>query len=120
MAVLKSSTWNIEQGDYNNAIFMDKELADAFISAWCRYRAELEASTLMDLSLSSDDAAPRPAAPVELKEPGTRPAVFYDWPEFHASFMSCGLEDRGITDKYEAMLYGWNEAIDQVRSSLGG
>ena len=35
---------------------------NAFISAWCRYRGEVEADTLMDL----DGAQPAPSVPVDL------------------------------------------------------
>ena len=28
--------------------------------------------------------------------------------------MFCGLEDRGITDRYDACLYGYNHAIERV------
>lgn len=28
--------------------------------------------------------------------------------------MGCGIEDRGITNRYEACEYGWNEAIEAV------
>ena len=41
-----------------------------------------------------------------------------DWPEYHAEGMGCGLEDRGITDRYEAMRYGWDEAIERVAERL--
>lgn len=37
------------------------------------------------------------------------PAPFDDWPEFHQHAMGCGIEDRDITDRYEAAEYGWNE-----------
>lgn len=32
--------------------------------------------------------------------------------------MGCGLEDRGITDRYEAMRYGWDEAIDRMHDEI--
>ena len=35
-------------------------------------------------------------------------------PEYHAQSMGCGLEDRDITDRYEAMQYGFDCAIDSV------
>ncbi|WEJ86900.1 MAG: hypothetical protein P0Y63_16315 [Klebsiella huaxiensis] len=35
-------------------------------------------------------------------------------PDYHESGMGCGLEDRGITDRYEAMRHGWNEAMERV------
>ena len=52
--------------------------------------------------------------------PDAQPAEFDDWPEFSQSGMGCGLEDRGITDRYEAMQYGWNEALEQVGQRLNG
>jgi hypothetical protein len=36
-----------------------------------------------------------------------------DWPEYHHSGMGCGLEDRGITDRYEAMQHGWDDAFER-------
>ncbi|HFE8995018.1 TPA: hypothetical protein ACGATL_000253 [Raoultella ornithinolytica] len=35
-------------------------------------------------------------------------------PQYHHLGMGCGLEDRGITDRYEAMRYGWDEAMERV------
>lgn len=35
-------------------------------------------------------------------------------PQFHEQGMGCGLEDRGITDRYEAMSYGWDRAMERV------
>lgn len=32
-------------------------------------------------------------------------------PEYHKAGMGCGLEDRGITDRYEAMEYGFQDAV---------
>jgi len=37
-----------------------------------------------------------------------------DWPDYSYGGMGCGLEDRGITDRYEAMKYGWDEAMERV------
>jgi hypothetical protein len=47
-------------------------------------------------------------------EPVQEPVAFDDWPEYHEHAMGCGLEDRGITDRYEAMRYGWDEALDRA------
>jgi hypothetical protein len=41
-----------------------------------------------------------------------------DWPDYHAEAMGCGLEDRNITDRYEAMQYGWDEAIERIAERL--
>lgn len=35
-------------------------------------------------------------------------------PQYHEEGMGCGLEDRGITDRYEACYYGWNEAMERI------
>lgn len=40
------------------------------------------------------------------------------WPDYHAQGMGCGLEDRCITDRYEAMAYGWDQAIERVAEML--
>jgi hypothetical protein len=41
-----------------------------------------------------------------------------EWPEYYDMGMGCGLEDRNITDRYDAMRYGWDEAIEAVAQSL--
>lgn len=33
--------------------------------------------------------------------------------------LGCGLEDRGITDRYEAAIYGWQQAFEYVQSAIG-
>ncbi|HHS9624656.1 TPA: hypothetical protein ACTXE4_000268 [Raoultella ornithinolytica] len=35
-------------------------------------------------------------------------------PQYHSEGMGCGLEDRGITDRYDACCYGWDEAMERV------
>lgn len=39
-------------------------------------------------------------------------------PEYHYQGMGCGLEDRNITDRYEAMAFGWEQAIERVYSEV--
>jgi predicted RNA-binding Zn-ribbon protein involved in translation (DUF1610 family) len=46
--------------------------------------------------------------------------VEIEYPEFSEQGMGCGLEDRGITDRYEAMRYGYDEALDQFARILDG
>ena len=53
-----------------------------------------------------------------LSQPAPEPVAFDDWPEYHDSAMGCGLEDRNITNRYEAMRYGWECAIDRVAERL--
>lgn len=38
--------------------------------------------------------------------------------EYNSQAEGCGLEDRGITDRYEAMQYGWEQAIIAVKELL--
>ncbi len=35
-------------------------------------------------------------------------------PEYHDCGMGCGLEDRGITDRYAAMAHGWESALTEI------
>ncbi|EPZ3939675.1 hypothetical protein ACXNA4_002253 [Klebsiella pneumoniae] len=35
-------------------------------------------------------------------------------PQYHAEGMGCGLEDRCITDRYDACRYGWDEAMERI------
>lgn len=35
-------------------------------------------------------------------------------PQYHDVGMGCGLEDRGITERYAACYHGWNEAMERV------
>ncbi|MGX6574239.1 hypothetical protein ACWM58_13755 [Klebsiella quasipneumoniae] len=35
-------------------------------------------------------------------------------PQYHVEGMGCGLEDRGITDRYDACRYGWDEAMERI------
>ena len=38
--------------------------------------------------------------------------------EYHSHAMGCGLEDRFIEDRYEAMSYGWNEGMDAAYEAI--
>ncbi|MDQ6483976.1 hypothetical protein [Klebsiella pneumoniae] len=35
-------------------------------------------------------------------------------PQYHDEGMGCGLGDRGITDRYDACRYGWDEAMERI------
>jgi hypothetical protein len=45
-------------------------------------------------------------------------SVVFDAPEYHYQGMGCGIEDRGITDRYEACEYGWEEAVKRYNEVL--
>ena len=59
------------------------------------------------------------AALSEKEQVGQEPVEF-DYPDYSYEGMGCGLEDRNITDRYEAMRYGFDEAIDQMARILDG
>lgn len=39
-------------------------------------------------------------------------------PEYHDEGMGCGLEDRNITCRYEAMAHGWEKALERIYSEV--
>lgn len=50
MHVITSHTkWNFDRDLWENSIWISEPEATDFRSAWCRYRSELEADTLIDL-----------------------------------------------------------------------
>jgi uncharacterized phage protein (TIGR01671 family) len=44
--------------------------------------------------------------------------ILVEEPDYHPQGMGCGLEDRNITDRYDAMEYGWNEACDAYNEQI--
>jgi hypothetical protein len=44
----------------------------------------------------------------------TEQLIFDDYPEYNTTAMGCGLEDQNITDRYDAMRHGWDEAMKRV------
>lgn len=53
IVVTKHTRWDHEVDHWANNIWIGKDEAPRFLRAWCDYRAELEADTLMDLSPAS-------------------------------------------------------------------
>lgn len=41
-----------------------------------------------------------------------------EYPEYHQHGRGCGLEDRNITDRYKAMAYGWDCAINAMAECI--
>jgi len=54
MVITSHTKWNFEHDVWENGIWINEPEATAFRRAWCDYRAELEADTLMDLSPAAD------------------------------------------------------------------
>lgn len=48
--VTKHTTYHAEIDGFNNSVWIHKDEAQDFLSAWCRYRSELESDTLADLT----------------------------------------------------------------------
>lgn len=60
-------------------------------------------------------AAPVPAAPADKGElPPLPEALEISWPEMHCQALGCGVEDRGIVDRYEAAQYGFQDGVDKA------
>lgn len=49
----------------------------------------------------------------------TQEPVEIEFPKYHYEAMGCGLEDRGITDRYDAMYYGWDCAVERCMEAVG-
>lgn len=43
--------------------------------------------------------------------------VCFEEPEYHTHGMGCGLEDRNIIDRYEAMQHGFEKAVERVSAN---
>ena len=37
-----------------------------------------------------------------------------NWPELNSNALGCGVEDRGIRDRYDAAEYGWQDGVDKA------
>ncbi|HEL4296659.1 TPA: hypothetical protein UM674_000588 [Stenotrophomonas maltophilia] len=79
-------------------------------------RQEGNATAIGDAVHFEQAAAALAALPA--RQPAGQEPVEFDYPEFHQEGMGCGLEDRGITDRYEAMRYGFDEALDQMAAII--
>ncbi|MCK1479291.1 hypothetical protein IVB27_32275 [Bradyrhizobium sp. 197] len=53
IVVTKHTRWDKDGDFWANSIWIDGAEATAFKAAWCRYRSELEADTLMNLEPSA-------------------------------------------------------------------
>lgn len=73
IVVTKHTRWDCDRDVWANNIWIDNSEAEAFKTAWCQYRSELEADTLADLE-------PRTCA--------TCHAVLADGPQPEATYRS--------------------------------
>lgn len=99
-------------GDTDPVGDCEKFEAGIHVGSWfqrvaCYGDSAADAEQLRDTVLA---ALTTPAQPAD--------AVEVEYPEFHTEGMGCGLEDRGITDRYEAMRHGWDQAMDRCATEV--
>lgn len=63
VVITKHTRWDGEQGVWANSIWIGDPESAAFKAAWRRYRSELEADTLADLSTHAAPAGRRAGKP---------------------------------------------------------
>jgi len=83
------------------------------MSAVRHYRATGDAGTFDRIrTMLSPAASPATASGDELPElPAPLEIV---WPELHRQGLGCGVEDRNITDRYDAAEYGWECGVERA------
>ena len=89
-------------------------MAISVLGDGCRYCQPQEYIDRMHEQMD-DEQVERDAALALLEE------VSYggpDWPEYSKQGMGCGLEDCGITDCYEAMQLGWDDAVERCAEAF--
>lgn len=57
-----------------------------------------------------DDSTPQ----VEIQLPELPEPVEIEWPQLHRQGLGCGVEDRGLYDRYECAEYGWQDGVDRA------
>lgn len=92
-------------------------LTDEQVDAFCD-SAETEMEVSDDNRKAVDAAIRTISTPIPPCEDVETVDLSEYMPEYHDQGMGCGLEDRGITDRYEAMGYGWDQALERVCSEL--
>lgn len=69
---------------------------------WVRYEDHIAALA------AGQATAPQGVAYAALPEP-----LEIDWPELHSQALGCGVEDRGLHNRYECAEYGWQDGVDK-------
>ncbi|VGC91329.1 hypothetical protein [Klebsiella pneumoniae] len=65
-------------------------------------------------NMLADQNAQLAAENVEMKQIIDSVTNLDNEPQYHDEGMGCGLEDRGITDRYDACRHGWDEAMERI------
>jgi hypothetical protein len=94
-----------------------RSLLVAAVGELAKYALPAGADDQVIANLATACGIPVPSAAVSA---GPVALEFDDYPDFHDEAMGCGLEDRGIRDRYEAMRYGWDQAMERVGERIAG
>ena len=70
--------------------------------------ADAEVTPLYEMAAPKAEVVPAGEYP-PLPEP-----LEIDWPELHSQALGCGVEDRGLRDRYECAEYGWQDGVDKA------
>jgi len=112
--------WNVQASEYGNYVVCERGYP-AVTDGRPDGKANLElAAAAPDLHRIATEQAAEIArlfhalATAQAHAQTARDALECDEPEYHDQGMGCGLEDRNITDRYEAMAFGWEQAMERV------
>lgn len=67
------------------------------------HRDARHAAAELALAASGGNAAPELPEPLEI-----------NWPTLNSNALGCGVEDRGLRDRYECAAYGWEDGVDRA------
>jgi hypothetical protein len=101
------------------ASLSDEQLDDILNEHW-NYQGVPRVSHIIDamraaISVALSIATPQAdAAPLVDGLPPLPAPLEIEWPELHSQALGCGVEDRGIHDRYEAAEYGWQDGVDRA------
>jgi hypothetical protein len=110
----------VAHGDYAT-LFSELELVKAERDALADKLARLEYN--LGNALIGEQETIRRADALAVENAEMRETLAYiidnsNMPEYHYEGMGCGLEDRGITDPYDAMYHGWEGAMSRMYSDV--
>ncbi|MFW0699043.1 hypothetical protein [Pantoea sp. R13S299] len=80
-------------------------------------------ATRLDCALVRGDELQKERDALAAENVALKSAISYvcdtdNQPDYQYDGMGCGIEDRGIIDRYEAARYGWDEALERMYSEV--
>lgn len=98
--------------------------------AWERFGEDHDCETaLKEIRAVIDADRARPQAAQQQAEPGADERAAFelpdlpepleiDWPSLNAHALGCGVEDRGLYDRYDCANYGFEDGVDKAASCV--